>query len=881
MTRILGALVALLLLPALAVADAPPPASGDVFRAILVNANTAYDWYCTPWSNVWSNPSAADTNYVFGYLNADLYRAPAPNADGTGGNGLTFTKIFDGGFASQTARGLFAGQRAVYVGQPLRDELHIFTDIKAATATRDSALDYESNDAANPVLWRGCMDDSFYCYVGEYTTAMNSGSNGNVWRTADNGATWLKRWNAAGEDTTHIHWVKYDPFTGCLYAAQGDSHHVTSAPRLAKLVRSCDHGATWDTLSQGLMMSQPTDFVGVDGRRLFGTDAGKQGVFGFEGALETPGDPVTWFLNLGTGTAGTGVRGGVWSMAADGDFVIAGTTQATATPNDSMGIYVSWQGGAAGSWKRAENWGNLTNNYDGVDWISPPTAQANPYFYVVKLDNAVRDVYRYQRKRDWTIGPAGDYATAALALADTLNVGAGDTLTFAAGTHNLGILAVGLKTNMTWRGASGNAANTILEARQAATAPCFAPTDATDNGWTFRDLTFRRLTAGAYTVTTAALVATGDVVDIDITFDGCAFRNINAAAGGAQPIMTWDGAAGSVVTFNECDFDSCSSASTGTATYGLVKLTDTALTFTGNMVANASGMNAAIGLVATTTGSFRVTGNLFYNCDGLRATSGLGAAFRSNVGADTAVLGYSLIAHNTFDNCGAATATTGVLQFTGAAAVKVHADHNIITTSTCKSVVSATKLASWTFGDTYATQQNYVALFAATASDTLHIAPDYVTTVLDSTRAFMPAACTVRVTSDASYMGYIVPKVATAVPVLVGPPNGTLTTEPCDEAQCVTVTWNKAAYADSYAVRAGATCGDGTFYYAGLGSGDTTAVVGPVTAKTAYFWQVRARDCDGWGAWTVCRTFGNSASTAASGPLWRDQFSRNFRLRGR
>jgi hypothetical protein len=163
--------------------------------------------------------------------------------------------------------------------------------------------------------------------------------------------------------------------------------------------------------------------------------------------------------------------------------------------------------------------------------------------------------------------------------------------------------------------------------------------------------------------------------------------------------------------------------------------------------------------------------------------------------------------------------------------------------------------AKW--NDCYNNSKNH--LWATTQNDTLQVDPDFVTTAYDSTRRFMPQNCTVgasgssvRVTdaTPPSYMGYIDPSSATGMATLVSPANGA-----ASPLATMVVDWTTVAYADSYAVRWGTTCGAGTYATTDTTSTATLAV----SPNTTYWWTVRALDCGGWGQWAECRWFGAAA----------------------
>ena len=192
-SRLIAALVALLLVVGSASAVVP------AFRTVY--CGSANDVYVVPWAT-----PDADTAYVFGWKGGELWRASAPLADGTGGNGMTWSKRLyhlHGSYVNQTSRGLLAGERHLFVGIPTRNLLR-YGNLQTGTtdgATLDTLV-YANDAARTPVMWRGCVDDSGYIYVGEYTLSMAGGA-AHIWRSGDDGLTWPvhRRW----KDDTHVH----------------------------------------------------------------------------------------------------------------------------------------------------------------------------------------------------------------------------------------------------------------------------------------------------------------------------------------------------------------------------------------------------------------------------------------------------------------------------------------------------------------------------------------------------------------------------------------------------------------------------------------------------------------------------------------------------
>jgi hypothetical protein len=139
----------------------------------------------------------------------------------------------------------------------------------------------------------------------------------------------------------HIHFVQTDPYTGYIYASEGD----TVAPfNVSRILRSTNNGSTWSILKNitGNSMYQQTQIVFTPNYRIFGADSGSQ-----NGIYRTNDDiNFEWVLNL-TGR----ISGWAWSMTRDNSngyifagFVTSSTNNVTSTLFYSPDEGTNWYG---------------------------------------------------------------------------------------------------------------------------------------------------------------------------------------------------------------------------------------------------------------------------------------------------------------------------------------------------------------------------------------------------------------------------------------------------------------------------------------------------------------------------------------------------------
>jgi len=490
--------------------------------------------------------------------------------------------------------------------------------------------------------------------------------------------------------------------------------------------------------------------------------------------------------------------------------------------------------------------------------------------------------WRDQGNVSWLVGTGVDcdFETVALALASA-NVVAGDTLTLKAGQpHTVGGSAANRKANMTIMG-QGDDRDAVVVRPPSAASSAFS---IDLPGITLANFTVRSFLSGGTPQTqTAPLIELSTGSSGAATLDLINVRIAGVAGntdGTVAPILD-----ASMDDLDEdtqlrligCAVDSCST--TGGTTRRLISIGGVRrVVIDGSEFnLNESSGRGAIYYIAMPENALPyvlIVRNTLFNQNTAASTATGGALHWLNTSGDPenedAGTDTTLISHCTFyKNIPGAAANGQIYWVSNNANIPEPIVTNCIFVGD-GNVYAMMKLATEgnrpiaTWCNTWDCEPDN-HLWAQSQNDTLSLNPEFVSIHIDSPIKFMPRSCaidgdqgsSIRVTDQtpASYMGWIDPSnVATEVPELVSPASGKVTPTLCDEAPCVEVEWNVAAYADSYAVRWGETCGEGT-YDASYAEGDTTAYLGPLTQGTTYYWQVRTQDCGGWGYWSACRYF--------------------------
>jgi photosystem II stability/assembly factor-like uncharacterized protein len=208
-------------------------------------------------------------------------------------------------------------------------------------------------------MWKMGEDSEGRLFVGEYGGAWTD-TCAYVHRSEDGGCTWALVYSCC---CRHVHFVRVDPYTDFVYASIGDG-----ADR-QRLVRSVDHGDTWEVLYDEDCLAQPTGFAATPEHRLFGSDCGG----GVCNCLYRTCDDCTFET---CAVLDGCFDGYIWDMAGDGNVIVAGT-KAKLDEGSETCLLVSYDGGV--SWCRAKDFG-VVPKWKGVNDISDFDSQGNAYY---------------------------------------------------------------------------------------------------------------------------------------------------------------------------------------------------------------------------------------------------------------------------------------------------------------------------------------------------------------------------------------------------------------------------------------------------------------------------------------------------------------------
>jgi len=728
-----------------------------------------------------------DGSVVYGWYEGKLYTA----------SGTSWAEVFDSG-GTLGSGDLFATATHIFVSPTGTADLYRITPGTPYTWAKvlDFECDAEGREAA---LWNmAAVGDSLF--VGEYAQCAMSETCAYAYISPDAGANWHQVF--AG-DYRHVH--------GLWSSAAGDTVFMSLGDVDRQAIKySADWGGTWSDCATD---RQPISCVlSSTGARLWGSDSG------------TGGNTIARHEGVNTFNTELALVAGhdcfVWAMAGGGTDVAFAGTLARSAASDSCHIL---RRDTAGDWYSVLPLGKRDSaGYKGISDMCGPDDSG--YYYAIDGNVGANRTIRFKDVVK-TVGAAGDYATIALAITASAE---GDTIILlddgdtAATNYNLTP-----KANTTIRVATGVAsAHTVWRASGQAAQCLFVLSNA---GVVLKNIEIRA--ANAFTGADKAAIN----ISADATLIGVELRNLTHAGSYAA---IFSNGSGCDVIMQDCVLDSiivpAGQYATRFAGCGRVVFESGSVT---NCVTAAGRPPLFIYSSADTA---RVNYSLFAN----NSSADYGAAIRAKADPGLAFI----VKHNTFYDNTCATAAHGVVFWEGASATQVF-DYNIVYGDGATYVISSgtAYLDNARYNDCY-NNGNTNTINATSVANNVTLDPLFVTTALDSTRAFMPQECGTgngpRYTGDLSYMGWFLPT-KTPAPTLSAPANG-LTGQ--DDP---TLTWNTVAHADSYALYIGSACGSGTY----ATTADTTYASTTSPGKT-YYWQTRSRACDGWGPWSSCYSFG-------------------------
>lgn len=573
-------------------------------------------------------------------------------------------------------------------------------------------------------FWNMTQDPDDSLYVGQYAGEPNDHC-AYIYRSSE-GKHWTEVYHTA-DVNRHVHALGADPWSGNIYAGIGDLPLAK-----ARIIRSNDHGATWDTVRVGNALCKPVSLSFTPTRRIYGSDVSAAGA-----ALDST-NVAEWTDDDSAYTAGLRLTGDrddlVWAMTRDADRTIfAGTVKKT---NHDYGYVYSTRDSGT-TWFTVKTFPTL-NHWDGLKWFSDDwDSQGYGYYTITEPDGIGVDTYRFREAPLWTVGSGGEFTDIATALAD-FRVDAGDTLVMLAGTHTIEDDA--MLVSMTVRGATQDA-SLYLMINGAADASGFIVGVA---GVEFKDLTFRTLTEITTTGKTMIEVTDGG----QPTFTRCAFRDCDANT--APGILaTGTGAGTTTVTLNDCIADSCSADTDDGLSAGFMHTVDLDTLSIDGLIAtnNWSNRHGGALCIESSDGPGMIKNSLFVNN---RARDRAGAIYWQ--APATAVT--CKIWHSTFDGNETGTVAEGQIRLFQVQANLV-LSHLIFSNSDSTYAIST---AGWPDSvlhcNSWNTAKNNFGWNSPTCTDTIHINPSYnCTDPIETCYAAKAMEC--REATDSGYMGWL------------------------------------------------------------------------------------------------------------------------------
>jgi len=210
-----------------------------------------------------------DSGVIYGYSSPTIVKSLD--------NGTSWSTIYTFTEGTGTDAVFVDSRNTIFAGRDNTGSLYLsmgndtnWTSVPAFTCNQTGVT------GSNGTFWgEGMVEDSGgNLYLAEYASGYENCSY--IHKSTNGGLNWSVIYNSTdyGTPARHTHMIKLDPYTGYLYASQGDG------PDDALFIRSVDNGTTWITLQSETsedwtdgVDAQYTTMEFVEGCRILGTDA--------------------------------------------------------------------------------------------------------------------------------------------------------------------------------------------------------------------------------------------------------------------------------------------------------------------------------------------------------------------------------------------------------------------------------------------------------------------------------------------------------------------------------------------------------------------------------------------------------------------------------
>ena len=127
---------------------------------------------------------------------------------------------------------------------------------------------FEGFRGNKPAQFGICEDDEGNIFFGEYTINLSNDHPTSLYRSTDGGKSFNEIYKFDSKEIRHIHFVQWDKYAKCLWMGTGDKDFE------CLLMRSFDHGDTWERVGGGSQQWRAIGVVFTRDYLYWGTDAG-------------------------------------------------------------------------------------------------------------------------------------------------------------------------------------------------------------------------------------------------------------------------------------------------------------------------------------------------------------------------------------------------------------------------------------------------------------------------------------------------------------------------------------------------------------------------------------------------------------------------------